>query len=119
MVMEGTLPECDFANFVLWNRYLQSFDYINGQSSLNRKQMALAGAGTNGGSAADPYAGKRYRIILSARKPAGLDEEKANWLSVHGRPRGTVFWRFVLPKEEIETPTVKIMPLDELEAEFR
>ena len=29
LVMEGTLPACKFAGVVLWNRFLQSFDYVS------------------------------------------------------------------------------------------
>ena len=36
LVIDGTLPDCAFANVVLWNRYLQSFDYTRNTVSLNR-----------------------------------------------------------------------------------
>ena len=41
LVIRGKMPQCRFANVVLWNRYLQSFDYEHRTSSLNRKQLKL------------------------------------------------------------------------------
>ncbi len=37
LVIEGRFPKCVFANLVLWDRFLQSYDYVNRQISLNRK----------------------------------------------------------------------------------
>ena len=36
---QGVLPKCKFANVVLWNRFLQSFDYTKNPVSLNRAQV--------------------------------------------------------------------------------
>jgi hypothetical protein len=57
LVMEGTLPACKFAGVVLWNRFLQSYDYVSGRASLNRNQMMLTlthdGTADDGGAHAD------------------------------------------------------------------
>jgi hypothetical protein len=96
LVIEGRLPACVFANIVLWNRYLQSFDYRYRRISLNRKQMQLEADGS-------------YRIVIAARDP-GLP----NWLSTEGRPSGTMFWRFLLPEGDIETPRTRVVALADL-----
>jgi len=93
LVMEGRLPRCSFANVVLWNRWMASFEYRGQRVSLNRKQMHL---GENG----------RYRIVIAARDPG-----VPNWLATEGRPTGTVFWRFQLPEEAPERPEARVVAL--------
>jgi hypothetical protein len=94
LVMTGRLPDCGFANVVLWNRWMASFEYRYGRRiSLNRKQMKL-----------EP--GDRYRIVIAGRDPG-----VPNWLDTEGRPFGTIFWRFQLPKEPPEQPQARVVPL--------
>ncbi|MFM7275074.1 MAG: hypothetical protein ACKO4A_14705, partial [Gammaproteobacteria bacterium] len=45
LLIEGEIPPCRFANVVLWNRYMQTFDYSRRPVSLNRSQMAFDDAG--------------------------------------------------------------------------
>ncbi|HSB98216.1 MAG TPA: hypothetical protein VLC91_17275, partial [Spongiibacteraceae bacterium] len=87
---------CIFANVVLWNRFLQSFDYRYRRISLNRKQIKLEADGS-------------YRIVVAHRDP-GLP----NWLSTEGRPNGTVYWRFLLPEGDIDAPRTRVVNFDEL-----
>jgi hypothetical protein len=96
LIIEGRLPNCIFANVVLWNRYLQSFDYRYRRISLNRKQIKLEADGS-------------YRIVVAHRDP-GLP----NWLSTEGRPNGTVYWRFLLPEGDIDAPRTRVVNFDEL-----
>ena len=37
-----------------------------------------------------------------------------NWLDSEGRNLGLVFWRFMLPEGEIETPSAEIVPFAEV-----
>ena len=93
LVIRGRFPNCRFANVVLWNRYLQTLDYANRRSSLNRKQVELEGDGS-------------FKVVV-----AGSDPGVPNWLDSEGRPFGMMFWRFMLPEEDIaplETQVVKI-----------
>ncbi|MFI5318473.1 MAG: DUF1214 domain-containing protein [Myxococcota bacterium] len=83
LVIRGRFPKCRFANVVLWNRHTHSFDYRYRRISLNRKQTRLEADGS-------------FKIVLAARDPGA-----ANWLDTEGRPSGSVFWRFLLPQEEI------------------
>jgi hypothetical protein len=91
LIIEGRLPKCIFANVVLWNRYLQSFDYRHRRISLNRKQIELGADGS-------------YRIVVAHKDPG-----VPNWLSTEGRPNGTIYWRFLLPEGEIPTPKTSVV----------
>ena len=93
LVMEGRLPECCFANVVLWNRFMQSLEYRDRTISLNRRQMKLGPDGS-------------FRIVIAHRDPG-----VPNWLDTDGRPFGTIFWRFLLPQEEPERPRTQVMAL--------
>ncbi|MCB0972155.1 MAG: DUF1214 domain-containing protein [Acidimicrobiales bacterium] len=92
LVMTARWPECRCANVSLWNRQMQTFDYLRGPVSLNRAQAVAEPDGT-------------IRIVL-----AHADPGVPNWLSTEGRPFGLVFWRFMLPAGEIATPTAEVVP---------
>lgn len=96
LLIEGRLPRCVFANVVLWNRFLQSFEYRYRQISLNRKQLRLEADGS-------------YRIVVAHRDPG-----VANWLCSEGRPSGTIYWRFLLPESDIERPRTRVLKFDEI-----
>ncbi|KZX60674.1 hypothetical protein A3709_01000 [Halioglobus sp. HI00S01] len=91
LVITGKWPECIFANVVLWNRFQQSYDFVTRQISRNRKQTELQ---ADGG----------FRMIIAHRDP-GLP----NWIDTQGTPLGLVFWRFMLPEGEIETPQAEVV----------
>ena len=101
LVMEGTLPECAFANVVLWNRFLQAFEYRDRTVSLNRKQIRTDADG-------------RYRVICSMRDPRP-EGSTDNWLDTEEHGRGTIFWRFLLPEGTPEKPECQVVPLSTLE----
>ena len=84
-------PKARFANVVLWNRYLQTFDYRYRRVSLNRRQMRLEADGS-------------YRIVIAHRDP-GLP----NWLDTEQRASGTIYWRFLMPEGELEQPRTKLL----------
>ena len=96
LVMEGRFPPCRFASVMLWNRFLQSYDYSSRQISRNRAQTKLQPDG-------------RYRIVIAGRDPG-----VPNWIDTEGRPSGLVYWRFLLPEGKIETPTAQVVPLSQL-----
>jgi hypothetical protein len=98
LVLEGRFPKCRFANVMLWNRFLQSYDYSSRQISLNRAQTKLEPDGS-------------YRIVI-----AGEDPGVPNWIDTEGRPSGMVYWRFLLPEGPIEKPRSKVVALSELKA---
>jgi hypothetical protein len=105
LLIRGSLPPCRFANIVLWNRFLQSFDYAKAAApvSLNRKHLNVDGSG-------------RFTIVLAARNPftdaAHAQRLRANWLCSEGRTTATMFFRFVLPEvDAVEQPRTQVVPL--------
>jgi hypothetical protein len=96
LVMEARLPECAFANVVLWNRYMQTLDYRDRTVSLNRRQMTRERDGS-------------VRIVIAARDPG-----VPNWLDTAGRPLGLIFWRFLLPASPLEPIATRVVPVSEV-----
>ena len=88
--------DCRCANVCLWNRHLQTFDYLNRQVTLNRRQTKLEADGS-------------FRIVLAHEEPG-----VANWIDTEGRPFGMVYWRFLLPEGPIETPKAEVVRFDEI-----
>ena len=95
LVMEGALPDAVFTNVMLWNVHMQTLEYRHRRCSLNSAQIE-----TDGG---------RYRIVISERDPG-----VANWLDTGGHRHGTIFWRFLLPEQQPETPECRVVPVDSL-----
>lgn len=91
LVITGRYPKCRFANLVLWNRFLQTYDYAHRRVSINRTQTKLEADGS-------------FRIVL-----AHADPGVPNWVDTEGRPSGILYWRFLLPESEIETPKVSVV----------
>ena len=96
LVMRARWPECRCANVMLWNRYLQTYDYVHRSVSLNRAQTQLDADGW-------------FTVVISNRNPG-----VANWIDTEGKWFGLVFWRFMLPEGPIETPQASVVPIDSL-----
>ena len=96
LVIRARWPQCRYANLCLWNRHLQTFDYASRSISLNRAQTVADADG-------------RFTAVISHTDPG-----TPNWLDTEGRPFGIVYWRFMLPEGEIETPQAKLVPLSDL-----
>ena len=96
LVMEGTVPEGAFTNVMLWNVHMQTLEYVHRRSSLNAAQMTLGDGG-------------RYRIVIADEDPGVPD-----WLDTGGHRRGTIFWRFLLPVSDPETPRCRVVPVADL-----
>jgi hypothetical protein len=96
LVVRARWPDCRCANVSLWNRQLQTFDYLRHPVSLNRAQAV-------------PDADGGVTLVVAHRDPG-----VPNWLSTEGRPFGLVFWRFMLPEDAIETPVAEVVPVDSL-----
>ncbi|MCP4908731.1 MAG: DUF1214 domain-containing protein [bacterium] len=96
LVITGRFPGCRFANVVLWNSFMQSYDYVNRQVSLNRNQITYEDDGS-------------FRLVIAHEDPG-----VPNWLDTEGRPDGTVYWRYVFPAEpprRVKTAVVKTASL--------
>jgi hypothetical protein len=96
LVITGRWPTCRCANVDLWSRHQQTFDYVNRQVTLNRKQTQLLPDGS-------------FRMVIAHRDPG-----VPNWLDTEGRPFGMVFWRFFLAEGPVETPQARVVPFVEL-----
>jgi len=96
LVMTGRWPACRCANVSLWNRHLQTLDYVHRPVSRNRRQTTLEPDGS-------------FRMVLAHRDPG-----HPNWIDTEGRPFGLVFWRFMLPEGKIETPQAELVPFTDV-----
>lgn len=96
LVITGRWPTCRFANLSLWNRFQQTFDYINRSVSLNRKQTMLEDDGT-------------FKIVVAHQDPG-----VANWLDTERQMFGLMFWRYFLVEGDIETPQANVVKFSEL-----
>ena len=98
LIMEGRMPDCFFANVMLWNRFMQTGNYLHRRVSLNRQQMQLGRGG-------------RYRIVI-----AGEDPGEPNWIDASGMPSGIVFWRFLLAEGRVERPRARVASIADVRA---
>jgi hypothetical protein len=96
LVIRARWPECRCASVSLWNRQLQTFDYLRGRVSLNRASSVLDDDGW-------------FRVVIAHEDPG-----VPNWITTEGRPFGLVFWRFMLPEGPIETPVAEVVPVSSL-----
>jgi len=96
LVVRARWPRCRCANVDLWNRHMQTYDYLNRSVTLNRKQTKLDPDGC-------------FRVVIAHRDPG-----VPNWLDTEGRPFGMVFWRYMLPEGPIETPRAEVVPFDQV-----
>jgi len=97
LVITGRWPTCRFASVDLWNRFLQTYDYVHRPVGRNRANTVLEADGS-------------FRLVLAHRDP-----QVPNWLDTEGRPSGQLFWRFFLPEGDIETPRAEVVPFDAIE----
>lgn len=98
LVIRARWPQCRYGNVCLWNRHLQTFDYANRSISLNRAQTVADDDG-------------RFTAVIAHSDPG-----VPNWLDSEGRPFGIVYWRFMLPEGEIETPQAEVVPFSDLQS---
>jgi hypothetical protein len=98
LVIGARWPQCRCANVSLWNRQMQTFDYLRGPVWRNRANTVVGDDGW-------------FEVVLAHEDPG-----VANWLSTEGRPFGLVFWRFMLPEGPIETPQARVVQVAELQS---
>lgn len=96
LVIEGRFPTCNFANVMLWNRFMQTYDYRNRQVSLNRNQVHYEADGS-------------FKLVVAHSDP-GLP----NWLDTEGRISGLIYWRYLLVEGEAQQVATKVVKLAEL-----
>jgi hypothetical protein len=94
LVMRVCWPKCRYGGVALWNRQLQTFDYLRGRVGLNRAQAVTGDDGI-------------ATVVIAHRDPG-----VPNWLTTEGRPFGLVFWRFLLADGPIEPIAAEVVPVD-------
>ena len=98
LVITGRWPECVFANVALWNRFLQTYDYVNRRVGLNRSNT----------SSRPTAAGAWSSPTTTRASPTGSTPRA-------GRS-GQVYWRYFLPEGDIPTPQATVVPFAEIAA---
>lgn len=93
LVIRGRFPRCRFANVVLFNRFLQTLNYEERTTSLNREQAQVGEDGS-------------FEMVVAHR-----DLGRPNWLDTEGRAYGIMFWRFQLPEEAISPLETEVITL--------
>jgi hypothetical protein len=96
LVMRGRFPRCRFANVVLWNHRLQTPPYRHRRVSLNRNQVRYAKDGS-------------FEMVVAHRDPG-----VPNWLDTAGLPKGMIFWRFLLPEENVSAIETEVVDVGSL-----
>jgi hypothetical protein len=94
LVIEGRSPECAYWGVMLWNPFMQTFDYRYERIGINGEQAVYEPDGS-------------WRVVVASRDPG-----RANWLSTAGHRRGVLFFRWFLAEE---TPTTPIARVDRAE----
>ena len=70
LVIEGRSPECAYWGCMLWNPFMQTFDYRYQRIGINGEQATYEPDGS-------------WRLVVAARDPG-----QPNWLSTAGHRRG-------------------------------
>lgn len=96
LVMRGRFPRCRFANVVLWNHRLQTPPYRYRKVSLNRRQVRYEPDGS-------------FEIVVAHRDPG-----RPNWIDPAGLRTGMIFWRFLLPEEEVPPIEAEVVDIGSL-----
>jgi len=96
LVMRGRIPPSRFTNVMLWNRHMQTLEYLHRNSSLNTAQITYEADGS-------------YVIVVAHRDPG-----VPNWLDTGEHKTGTIFWRYLLPESDPDMADCEVVPVDSL-----
>jgi hypothetical protein len=96
LVLEGRSPGCAYWGVMLWNPFMQTFDYRYQRIGLNGATATLESDGS-------------WRIVVAHRDPG-----VPNWLSTAGHGRGVIFFRWFLADSTPATPSARVVPLSGL-----
>ena len=90
LVVEGRSPECAYWGVMLWNPFMQTFDYRYERIGINKQQTVYEPDGS-------------WKLVIAARDPG-----HPNWLSTAGHGHGILFFRWFLAEETPETPVAHV-----------
>ncbi len=91
LVIEGRSPECAYWGIMLWNPFMQTFDYRYERIGINGKQVRYEADGS-------------WRIVIAARDPG-----QPNWVSTAGHNRGRIWFRWFLAAETPQQPVARVI----------
>jgi len=90
MLVRGRSPECAFWNVCLWNPFLHTFDYAYDRVTINGTQVAYEPDGS-------------WEIAIAPSDPG-----HPNWISTQGHRSGRIWFRWFLPSQTPDRPTVEV-----------
>lgn len=93
LVLEGRSPRCAYWGMMLWNPFLQTFDYRYERIGINFRQVRYEDDGS-------------WRITV-----AGRDPHRPNWVSTAGHPRGRIWFRWFLAEETPAQPVARVVKI--------
>lgn len=93
LLLEGRSPDCAYWGLMLWNPYMQTFDYRYQRIGINMGQIV-------------PEADGSWRVVVAASDPG-----HPNWVSTAGHRRGVLWFRWFLASHTPETPRARVVPL--------
>jgi hypothetical protein len=96
LVMDARIPRGLYSSVVVWNLFGQSIDWREHRSTFNEREMTTRPDGT-------------VRVVLAHRDPG-----VPGWLDTGGRPRGSVFWRFLLAEERPDPIRSRVVRVDDV-----
>ena len=96
LIVEGRSPQCAFWNMVLWNPFMQTYDYRYERVTINGGQVRYESDGS-------------WRIVVSVTDPG-----VPNWVSTAGHPTGRIWFRWFLPEATPERPRTRVVPVASL-----
>lgn len=90
LVIEGRSPQCAYWGMMLWNPFMQTFDYRYERIGINHGQVKYEADGS-------------WRIVVAAHDP-GLP----NWVSTAGHRHGRIWFRWFLAEATPEQPVARV-----------
>jgi hypothetical protein len=90
LVVEGRSPDCAYWGVMLWNPFMQTYDYRYERIGINKQQATYEPDGS-------------WRLVIAARDPG-----HPNWLSTAGHRHGILFFRWFLADEMPATPVAHV-----------
>ena len=91
LVVEGRSPQCAYWGMMLWNPFMQTFDYRYERTGINGRQVHYEPDGS-------------WRIVI-----AGRDPKQPNWVSTAGHSCGRIWFRWFLAEATPRQPVARVV----------
>ncbi len=90
LVISGRSPECAYWGVMLWNPFMQTFDYRYQRIGINGEQATYEPDGS-------------WKLVIAEKDPA-----HPNWLATAGHRKGVIFFRWFLAEDVPPTPIANV-----------